>query len=157
MTDRKHPLASGDIFVVGRHLSSPDVARLTGRRVFRHRHLRRTATLDQLIELLGETIALNLVDALGGTRVFIPQNPDAQSPLAVKLGLDTARKLAEVLGGERVELPKPAARRARILELRQAGLTVDTIALELGCTRRRVFQVLAEARATAKTSFERSV
>ncbi len=55
-------------------------------------------------------------------------------------------KLAEMFGGERVELPKPPPRRTRILALRAAGRSVEEIARALNCTRRRVFQVLAEAR-----------
>jgi hypothetical protein len=55
-------------------------------------------------------------------------------------------KLAEMFGGERVELPKPPPRRMQILALRAAGRSVEEIARTLNCTRRRVFQVLAEAR-----------
>jgi transcriptional regulator len=57
-----------------------------------------------------------------------------------------AKALARVYGGDRVDLPNPTPRRFRIVALRSAGLNVDAIARKLGCTRRRVFQVLAEAR-----------
>jgi len=40
----------------------------------------------------------------------------------------------------------------RILELRKKGLTINAIARTLGCTRRRVFQVIAEARAAAESN-----
>jgi transcriptional regulator len=46
-------------------------------------------------------------------------------------------------------VPKPPPRRVQILALREAGQSVESIARALGCTRRRVFQVLAEARRTA--------
>jgi transcriptional regulator len=52
-------------------------------------------------------------------------------------------------GGERIEVPNPPPRRLRILELRATGLSIDAIARSLGCTRRRVFQVMAEARMVA--------
>ena len=55
-------------------------------------------------------------------------------------------KLARMFGGERVELPKPPPRRMQILTLRAAGSSVEEIARALKCTRRRVFQVLADAR-----------
>ena len=42
--------------------------------------------------------------------------------------------------------------RERILELRAKGLTINAIARTLGCTRRRVFQVIAEARAAAESN-----
>ena len=62
------------------------------------------------------------------------------------VGTSAAIKLAEMFGGERVELPKPPPRRTQILALRAAGRSVEEIARALSCTRRRVFQVLAEAR-----------
>lgn len=132
------------------------VEKIAGLRVFRRHDLGRSAVLDELIESVGETVALKLVETFGGARVYIPHNPDATSPLAIEIGPEAAMKLARVYGGERVELPKPTARRARILELRTAGVSVDTIARQLGCTRRRVFQVLAEARATPATGSESS-
>jgi DNA-binding NarL/FixJ family response regulator len=66
--------------------------------------------------------------------------------LARAVGEGAAMKLAQTFGGERVELPKPPPRRTQILALRAAGRSVEEIARTLSCTRRRVFQVLADAR-----------
>jgi hypothetical protein len=109
-------------------------------------HRGKCSMLGELIEIVGEEAALKLVGAFGGTRLYVPQLPDANDALANLIGLSAAQRLARIYGGDRVDVPNPTARRVRILELRNTGLSADAIARELGCTRRRVFQVLAEAR-----------
>jgi transcriptional regulator len=53
-------------------------------------------------------------------------------------------------------VPNPTPRKVRVLELRSDGLSVDAIARKLGCTRRRVFQVLADARAGGRINADRA-
>jgi hypothetical protein len=108
---------------------------------------RRSSILNQLINEIGMDAAAQLVEIFGGTRLYIPHSPDEDDLLTASLGREAALKLARVYGGDRLEVPNPAPRRARIIELRETGCSVDAIARKLGCTRRRVFQVLAEARA----------
>lgn len=103
----------------------------------------RLSMLQNLIDLIGRDAAA----AFGGTRVYIPQAPEPDDTLSALIGHLPACALAQIFGGDRLEVPNPPPRRMRILELRASGLTINAIARTLGCTRRRVFQVIAEARA----------
>jgi hypothetical protein len=111
------------------------------------KHGGRPSMLEELIEMIGEEAVVKLVTAYGGTRLYVPHDPAADDPLASSIGLPAALRLAQTYGGDRVDVPNPTPRRVRILQLRKIGLSVDAIARSLRCTRRRVFQVLAEARA----------
>src|SRR6202044_179690 len=73
-----------------------------------------------------------------------PQMTDSLSQL---IGHEASCALAEIYGGDRIEIPNPPPRRVRILELRASGVSIDVIARTLHCTRRRVFQVMADASA----------
>ncbi len=106
----------------------------------------RSPVMRELIETIGEEAAFKLLKAYGGSRVYVPHAPNEQDQLTLEIGIAAASKLARRCGGDRLELPKANLRRSKILELRRAGMSVDAIARQTGCTRRRVFQVLAEAR-----------
>jgi len=111
----------------------------------------RTSTLDHLVGLVGNASTALLIATFGGTRVYIPQEPSITDALSLLIGPDALRALADIYGGDRIEIPNPPPRRVRILELRASGLSIDVIARTLHCTRRRVFQVMAEARAVSAT------
>lgn len=106
----------------------------------------RSAVLDEIAELIGNGCAERLVTMFGGTRLYISCTPEPGDELSAAIGHEAALKLARVYGSDRIELPNPPPRRTRIIELRASGASIDAIALALRCTRRRVFQVLAEAR-----------
>ena len=108
--------------------------------------------LEELVSLIGKDAAAKLIDIFGGTRLYVPHSPHDDDLLTGSLGAEAALKLASIYGGDRIEVPNPTPRRARILELRETGCSVDAIARTLGCTRRRVFQVLAEARAAKRSA-----
>jgi DNA-binding NarL/FixJ family response regulator len=112
--------------------------------------------LEQLAEAIGEEAALRLLEARGGTRVYIPHQPKASDALASSIGLPAAIGLSQIYGGDRLEVPNPTPRKVRVLELRSHGLSIDAIAHQLGCTRRRVFQVLADAHAGRRGNAERT-
>jgi hypothetical protein len=124
--------------------------------IFANRGQRRSSMLAGLIVAAGEEAAQKLVLAFGGARLYVPQMPAPEDSLSRVIGPEAAARLAQVYGGDRVDIPNPNVRRVRIAELRRAGLGVDAIARELGCTRRRVFQVLAEARAEARAALQRA-
>jgi hypothetical protein len=107
----------------------------------------RTSTLELLAGLVGNASTAVLIATFGGTRVYIPQEPLMADALSQLIGHDALCALADVYGGDRIEIPNPPPRRVRILELRASGVSIDVIARTLHCTRRRVFQVMAEARA----------
>ncbi len=108
---------------------------------------RRGALLEELARTIGAEGANRLVAAFGGARLYIPHFPEPGDALSEAVGHATAIALAGVYGGDRIDVPNPTPRRERILRMRARGASVDAIARALGCTRRRVFQVLAEARA----------
>lgn len=110
----------------------------------------RSSMLDEIIGLIGHEAAARLVAAFGGTRIYVPQFPEPDDTLSDSIGHHAALMLARIYGGDRIEVPNPTPRRIRIIALRADGLSVDAIARSLGCTRRRVFQVLAEARQTKR-------
>jgi hypothetical protein len=112
----------------------------------------RSSMLQDLVDLIGKDAAARLIDIFGGTRLYIPHSPQDDDLLTGSLGHEAAFKLARIYGGDRIEVPNPTPRRARILELRETGCSIDAIARNLGCTRRRVFQVLAEARASKRSA-----
>ncbi len=109
--------------------------------------VQRSSLIVGLIEAVGEEAAFTLIRACGGARLYVPHVPEEGDALTTLIGTAAATRLAQKYGGERLELPNPNSRRSKILELRRAGVSVDVIARQSGCTRRRVFQVLAEARA----------
>ncbi|HZO81158.1 MAG TPA: helix-turn-helix domain-containing protein [Candidatus Binataceae bacterium] len=108
--------------------------------------------LDFFIQLIGEEATARLIERFGGTRLYVPHYPAPDDALVQTIGVEPALRLAQTFGGERVEVPKPPPRRVQILALRAAGRSVESIARTLGCTRRRVFQVLAEARRAAQAA-----
>jgi len=107
---------------------------------------RRSAMLEELVELVGDDGAAALIEQFGGTRLYVPYTPKKKDTLTMSIGMAAAVKLARIFGGDRVDIPNPTARRLLIRQLHASGQSVDAIARQLRCTRRRVFQVLAEGR-----------
>jgi hypothetical protein len=108
----------------------------------------RPSTVGGLVDLIGQHATDELITRFGGRRLYVPHIPQPGDLLSDALGRDAAQRLAEIFGGDRVDVPNPTPRRVLILELRNAGLSVYATARHLHCTRRRVFQVLAEARSS---------
>jgi len=117
---------------------------------------RRTSLFEDLREAVGEEATRKLVEAFGGARLYVPLSTASAEELNRVIGAVAAAQLVRTFGGDRVEVPRPPSRRARIHELRRRGLSIDAIALEAGCTRRRVFQVLAEQRAAGRAALKRA-
>lgn len=106
----------------------------------------RGSLLKELVSLIGLDSAARLVAAFGGMRLYVPHSPEPDDTLSELIGTAAACALAQVYGGDRIDVPNPTPRRIQIIELRANGVSIDVIARSLHCTRRRVFQVLAEAR-----------
>jgi hypothetical protein len=108
----------------------------------------------QLVLLIGEAAALQLEEALGGRRVFVPRKLGDHHPIAAAIGLQLALSIAGAFGGEHLDIPLSAGRRARIVKLKASGLSVEQVRSRVGCSRRLVFLALAEAKAGAGTGPE---
>jgi hypothetical protein len=106
----------------------------------------RGSLLKEIVSLIGIERAARLVAAFGGMRLYVPHYPEPDDTLSELIGNAAACALARIYGGDRIDVPNPTPRRIQIIELRATGVSIDEIARSLRCTRRRVFQVLAEAR-----------
>ncbi len=83
--------------------------------------------------------ALDLAEAFGGTKLFIPTLPDAAHPIATVVGREAAHVIARHLGGSDQHIPTAErdlyhARRRLIRARCAAGHSVRQVALELGIT-----------------------
>ena len=88
--------------------------------------------------------ALNLIDAFGGTKVFIPKRQalNVHSELAQAIGLSKLQLLAEHLGNETIEIPMGtpitvAMRNRKIREMAQTT-TKEKLARKFGMTLRSI-------------------
>jgi hypothetical protein len=103
-----------------------------------------------LLEQLGPETARKLADVFGGRRLYVPKAMGEHHPIVQTIGPQAAAVLAEHFGGAAgIDVPMLAERRARILELDAAGWSRARIARDVGCTERRVYQVLEQARRVA--------
>jgi hypothetical protein len=144
-----HPSLAGESTIAGNDPLEPAATGLTGLDSPRPIELSlrgRAAFLNELVHLIGLDSASRLVAAFSGMRLYVPHSPVPDDTLSETIGHQAALALARIYGGDRIDVPNPTPRRTRIIELRADGVSIDLIARSLHCTRRRVFQVLAEAR-----------
>ncbi|MDX1755866.1 MAG: Mor transcription activator family protein [Marinobacter sp.] len=108
-------------------------------------------TVSELVDVIGLVAALQLVECVGGTRIWVPQTVTQDHPLVKWIGQDAAEALADHVCGGELGVPRcadalRAARNTAICESRSKGVTVGRLALECGLTERQVFSILASAR-----------
>jgi hypothetical protein len=108
------------------------------------------AELAWLVDLVGARPALRLIEARGGTRVYVPRTPAEGSALVRDVGLAPAQALAAAYGGETITVP--VARHWRVREYRAAGLSYAAIARKLGCHEDTVWRLLKSAGETSQLS-----
>lgn len=82
-----------------------------------------------LVALVGAEAALRLIEALGGTRLYIPYTPQPGQAVVELLGAEAAGILGAERGGETVKLPLCREWRARVY--RSQGRTHREIARTL--------------------------
>lgn len=104
-----------------------------------------------LSELIGLANAMKLVEAYGGTTLYVPQTISDSHKIAVLIGIDAAKKLSAEYPGTTITIPlsttgdhaqQAAVRREKIRELKSQGLSHSAIARELKTTDRTVRKVL---------------
>jgi len=106
--------------------------------------------LRELIDCIGEAAAFRLIEWRGGAYLSVPKRVDPQHPLVELIGPAQFVALVERFSGETLMLPKNDAvmrqqRHQMIRHLRyHERLPVDAIALRVGYSMRRVFQILGE-------------
>ncbi len=94
----------------------------------------------ELLDLLGPDDFLRLVEAYGGTRLYVPRT-EAGSALPDEIGLDAVRKLQGPRAGEWIRVP--LAREWRARHYRANGLSNAKIAVRLGLTETGVNKLFA--------------
>lgn len=105
-------------------------------------------TQDDLAEILGQAATTRLIEALGGTRVYVPRTIGVHHPIAQAIGVKAAALLAESHGTMWLDLPKPHLRRARALEAALSGaMLIKEVALSFDYTERMIYKMLADHRA----------
>lgn len=109
-----------------------------------------SALLDEIVEFAGFPAAIELCRAWGGRMLYVPtsENMDQAHPIALAIGLASARELAKRYGGERLAIP---AERNALLELRNQHIaakyatgeySVSALSLEYGIHRKMVTTIL---------------
>lgn len=102
-------------------------------------------TMDAIAELVGEDLATKLSMVMGGRRIRIPVRAGGHHTiLANILGVDAAAKISEAYGGMNFDVAISAGKRARIVEMRQRGVSVSVVAQKIGCTESYVYKVMRE-------------
>ena len=93
-----------------------------------------------IAQLIKVENALNLIDAFGGTKVFIPKCHalNVQSELAQVIGFSKLQLLAEQLGNETIEVPTVAMRNRQIRELAKKRVSKESLARKFGVTLRSI-------------------
>jgi len=107
-------------------------------------------SLRTLIECVGQQAALRLLEWRGGAYICVPKVMTADHEILDIIGLVPFARLVEWYAGETLTLPKndkvlQQFRHRMIWQMRNhERLQVDEIALKVGYTVRRVYQVLDE-------------
>lgn len=105
----------------------------------------------ELADAVGIGDAIEICRRWGGRDFNVPVRVEAHDPLALTLGLLSARKLVAAFGGVRLQLP---AERNALLDLRNraifeaiaAGQSHERVGLEYGLTRQGINKVLRATR-----------
>lgn len=107
----------------------------------------RSNNMGELARVIGEEMALRLVGAIGGTRVFVPRRLKEHHKLVGIVGLEGAQKLSRELGGETITVPREvglmrAARNRAIVQAYDSGVGVRELALRHQLTERQIYAIL---------------
>jgi DNA-binding NarL/FixJ family response regulator len=98
-----------------------------------------TDDVAHLVNLIGGDAALRLIEARGGTRIYVSE-PEEGRALVEIVGLDATRKMRATYGATRVKLP--VGRQWRVLCYKAMGLTGSAIARKVGCSETTVGDII---------------
>ncbi len=101
-----------------------------------------------MVEMLGKKDARQIIQRLGGKRIYVPFSDYLTShhKLSKALGYRLAKRFCQCYAGDKIIIPTGAKiRRAEVISvLHQAGLASHEISWYTGCTSRRVQQILSK-------------
>lgn len=95
----------------------------------------------ELETLIGEAALLRLVEAFGGTRLFVPVKMSSAHDIAKAIGIEAALKMSERLAPDVIRVP--LARELRARHYRARGQSNAQIARALGITENGVEKLFA--------------
>lgn len=103
-------------------------------------------TLAEMARVTTPAVAMKIAERFGGTRIYLPRQPEAESDLARLIGLPAARALGKHYGGELVEVPRASAvcralRNNKIRQRRRSGTSVKELARDGAMTERQVRRI----------------
>lgn len=106
-------------------------------------------SLREVVDLIGLQATLKLVEHLGGIVLYVPAELTADHRIAKAIGMRAATLLWERYQADTIEVPRchealRLARNAEIRARRDAGATVEQLALDYGLTMRAVWYILAD-------------
>lgn len=106
--------------------------------------------LREIARVAGVDAALQISQGWPGVRLYIPQRMHAQHPIALAIGLDSARKLAREMGDQTVSIPRGVSyrrqlRNALIISAYQGGRSARELALEYGLHEAYIYTLVASA------------
>lgn len=110
-----------------------------------------TEDVAPLVALIGDDAALRLLEARGGTRVYV-SDPEEGRALADIVGLDAAAAMRRKYGATRVKLP--VGRQWRVLCYKAMGLSRPKIALRAGCSETTVDDIVKRHGRPATTQLD---
>lgn len=104
--------------------------------------------MGEVAEKCGNTVAIALMEKLGGATIYVPKKYLGTGPLAA-VGKDLAEPLIEIYGGQTINVPSKLATRrpppeshfGKIEALIDKGLTTAQVAARLGISQTYVFQI----------------
>lgn len=104
----------------------------------------RSVVFQEVASAIGAESARQLIEAFGGTRIFVPRQIGLDHEIAKAIGRDAAERMASLFHGATLTLPISSRRRRRVLELQAQGKTRQEIARQSGYHERQVYRILGE-------------
>ena len=108
------------------------------------------STLDDIAAVVGFSATLRISAWFGELgNMYIPQKAEEGQLLVALLGLKTAQRLSDEWPGEHIAVPRPKQyttdlRRKQVSMLLEKGFSTRQVAHWLGCSERRVQQMMRE-------------
>ncbi|MGQ3072558.1 MAG: hypothetical protein ACT7A5_15970 [Ferrovibrionaceae bacterium] len=100
-----------------------------------------TPEMQRLADQIGIDAVLCLIDARGGTSVYVPHRAEADTALSQIIGADAAGYLSALMAGSHLKLP--TCRSARVLWWSTKVDSTAELALKFALDQRSVHRILA--------------
>lgn len=104
-------------------------------------------SLQEIIEILGENIAMELVKHLGGRHLYVPNAVSDDHDIAKAIGLEQATKFCQHFRGSALSIPKCKTyfnrkRNQEMIELHRKGEKIPSLVATFGLTTRQIRTIL---------------